>query len=85
MVCACQKKKIAKAKASAIVRLIFVFVEEEVFFGGIIRPNVFDGLKNLAFVFKFIEIFYYFHRRARTHCIVNEFFLGGWPRCVFKF
>ena len=46
-----QKKKIAKAKASAIVRLIFVFVEEEVFFGGIIRPNVFDGLKNLTFVF----------------------------------
>ena len=65
--------------------LIFVFVEEEVFLRGIIGPNVFDGLKNFTFVLKFVEIFYHFHGRARTQCVVNEFFLGGWPRRVFEF
>lgn len=44
--------------------LILVLVEQEVFFSRIIGPNVFDSFVDVAFVFKFLKIFNYFHRRT---------------------
>jgi hypothetical protein len=32
-------------------KLILVFVEEEIFFGWVVWPNVFDALEHLFFVF----------------------------------
>ena len=44
--------------------LIFLFVEEEVFIGGVVGPDVFDAFVGVAFVFHFLEVFDYFEGRA---------------------
>ncbi len=36
--------------------LIFVFVEEEILFCGIIGPNIFDTLVDIAFVFNLLQV-----------------------------
>ena len=65
--------------------LVFVFVEEEVFFGGVVGPDVFDGFVGFAFVFDFLEVFDYFEGGAGAHCVVDEFFAGCGPGGVFEF
>ena len=40
--------------------LIFLLVEEEVFFGGVVGPDVLDAFVGFAFVFDFLEVFDYF-------------------------
>ena len=39
-----------------IIKLIFLFIKEEVFLGRIIGPDVFDGLVDLSVVFEFLEV-----------------------------
>ena len=65
--------------------LIFVFVEEEVFLVRIVGPYVLDGFIDFTFIFKFLKVFYHFHRSARAHSIVNQFVLRCGPWCVFEF
>ena len=37
--------------------LVFVLVEEEIFFCGIVGPDVFDALVHIAFVFNLLQVF----------------------------
>ena len=69
---------------SADFQLILVLVEEEVFFGGVVGPDVFDAFVGFAFVFDFLKVFDYFHWRSATHGIVYQLFLGCGPGCVFE-
>ena len=75
--------------AGEIVRymrvLILVFVEEEVFFGGVVGPDVFDAFVSVAFVFDFLEVFDYFERGAATLGVVDEFVFGCRPGSIFEF
>lgn len=64
---------------------IFVFVEEEVFFGGVVGPDVFDAFVGVALVLDFLEVLDDFEGCARTHRVVYELVLGGGPGSVFKF
>ena len=65
--------------------LIFFFVPHEVFFGGIVGPNVFDGLVDFGgVVVQFFEVFYYFVRGAGAGGVINQFFFGGRPRSVIQ-
>ena len=64
--------------------LILLFVEEEIFFAGIIRPNIFNTFINLAFIFHFLKVFDNFERSTRTHGVVDKFFSGCWPGRIFK-
>ena len=64
---------------------IFVLVEEEVFFGGVVGPDVFDGFVGVAFVFDFLKVLDYFEGCAGAHGVVYEFVLGCGPGCVFEF
>ena len=41
--------------------LVFVLVEKEVLFGGVVRPNVFDGIVGFAFVVNFLKVLNHFH------------------------
>ena len=67
------------------IALIFLLVEEEVFFAGIVGPNIFDAFVNFAFVFHFLEVLDDFEGGSRTHGIINQFVFGGRPRGVFEF
>ena len=64
---------------------IFLFVEEEVFFGGVVGPDVFDAFVGFAFVFHFLEVLDDFEGRSGTLGVVDEFFTGGGPWRVFEF
>jgi hypothetical protein len=64
--------------------LIFVFVEEEIILGRIIRPNLFDGLIRLSVIFELLEIFHYFQWSAGADGVVNKLILGRWPGCVLQ-
>ena len=48
-----------KDKALAC-RSVLVFVEEKVFFGGVIRPNVLNRVKGLAVIFQLLQVFNHF-------------------------
>ena len=39
---------------------IFILVEKEIFFSGIIGPNVLDTLINITLVFDFLKVFQHF-------------------------
>lgn len=64
--------------------LILILVEEEVFFGGVVGPYVFDGLVDFAFLFEFLEVFYHFHRGSAADGVVDEFVLCCGPGGVFE-
>ena len=38
-------------------RLVLVLVEEEIFFCGIVGPDVLDALVHIAFVFNLLQVF----------------------------
>lgn len=40
--------------------LVFIFIEEEVFFRWIVWPNVFNGFKGVAFIFQLLQVFNHF-------------------------
>ena len=65
-------------------RLILILVPKEVVLLRIIGPDVFDGLVDFAFLFKFLKIFNDLKRAAGTLGIVQQFVLGGGPGRVFK-
>ena len=65
--------------------LVFILVEEEVVFGGVVGPDFFYAVVGLAFVFDFLEVFDYFHGGAAAHCVVDELFACGGPGSVFEF
>ena len=64
---------------------ILILVEEEVFFGGVVGPDVFYAFVGVAFVFDFLEVFDNFERGSGTHGVVDEFVLGCGPGGVFEF
>lgn len=66
-------------------RLVFFFVEEEVFFGGVVGPDVFDAFVGLAFVFHFLKVLDYFEGGAGALGVVDELVFCGGPGGVFKF
>lgn len=47
-------------KTARLVALVFVFVKQEIFFGGIIGPNIFDTVINVPLILYFLQIFQYF-------------------------
>ncbi len=51
-------------KIRLIFQSILLLVEEEVFFGGVVGPDIFDAFVGFAFVFDFLEVFDYFHGGA---------------------
>ena len=67
------------------IALIFLLVEEEVFFAGVVGPNVFDTLIDFTFVFHFLEVLDDFERNSRAHGIIDKLVFGGRPRCIFEF
>ena len=46
-------------KGWQVPRSVLVLVEEEVFFGGVIGPNVLDGVVGLLVVLDLLEVFYH--------------------------
>lgn len=64
---------------------ILLFVEEEVFFGGVVGPDVFDAFVGFAFVFDFLKVLYHFEGRAAALGVVDELLAGCGPWCVFEF
>lgn len=42
--------------------LVFFFIKKEVIFGGVIGPDVFDGLVDFSFVLEFFKVLDYFLR-----------------------
>ena len=67
------------------IALIFFLVEEEVFFAGVVGPDIFDAFVDFAFVFHLLKVFDDFEGCSRTHGIINQFVFGGRPRGVFEF
>jgi len=65
--------------------LIFVLVEQKIFFGGIVGPDVFDTLVGFAFIFYFLKVLYHFKRCSGAHGIVYEFVFRCGPGSVFEF
>ena len=74
------------AKSCKIVEnvLIFFLVPHEVFLGGVVRPDVFDGFVDFAVVFKFFEVLDDFVRGAGARCVVDEFVFGCGPRSLIE-
>ena len=64
---------------------IFVFVEEEVVFARIVRPDVFDAFVDLSFVFDLLQVLDHFQRGARTDGIVDQLVFGSGPGRIFEF
>ena len=46
-----------KLLAQLFELLVFVLVEEKIFFCGIVGPDVFDALVHIAFVFNLLQVF----------------------------
>lgn len=69
----------------AVRRLILFLVEEEIVLRGVIGPDVFDRLVNIAFVLYFLQVFKHFQRRSRTNCVIDQLLFGRGPRCIFQF
>lgn len=67
------------------VGLVFVFVEKEVFFIGIVGPYVFYGFVDFTFFFEFFQVLYDLHGSTRAECIVDEFVFCCRPWCIFEF
>ena len=76
------KKSIGQTNSALFIRLIifylravrqsiFLFVEEEVFFGGVVGPDVFDGFVGFAFVFDFLEVLDHFEGGAAALGVVD--------------
>ncbi len=64
--------------------LVFVFIEEEIILGRIVRPDFFDALVGHAIFWKVFEILSHLQRSSRALCKVNQFFFGRGPRSVFE-
>ena len=64
---------------------IFVLVEEEVFLGGVVGPDVFDVLVDVTFVLYLLEVLDDLEGSAAADGIIDEFLLGGGPGSVFEF
>lgn len=64
---------------------ILLFVPQKVFLGGVVGPDFLDGFVDITLVFDFFEILNHFEWSARASGVVDEFFLGGWPRGIFEF
>jgi hypothetical protein len=75
---------LTKKPQNLLFQSIFIFIEEEIFFGWILRPNVLDGIKHFFIVFDLLKIFYYFEGGARAHREIYQFVFGGRPWGVFK-
>lgn len=58
-----------------VLFLIFLLIKKEILFARIIRPNIFYTFIDFAFIFHLLQVFDYFQRSARTHCIVNQLIL----------
>ena len=64
--------------------LIFFLVEEKVFFGRVVRPDVFYGFVDFAIVFEFLEVLYNFFRSSGAVGVIYEFFFGRGPRSIVQ-
>ena len=66
------------------MRLIFLLVEEKIFFGRVVRPYIFYAFVNFAIVLKFLKILDHLFRRTGTIGIINEFVFRGRPRSIVQ-
>ena len=67
-----------------IIESILFLIKEEIFFSGIVGPDVFDGLVDLAVVFKFLKVLDYFFGGAGTVGVIDEFVFGRGPRSIVQ-
>ncbi len=67
------------------VLLVFLLVEEEIFFRRVVGPNFLYAFVYVAVIFYLLQIFEYFKRCAGTYSIVNQLFFRGRPWCIFEF
>ena len=67
-----------------VARSVFVLVEEEILLGGIVRPDVLDGIVGLLVILDLLKVFHDLERSARTHGEIDQFVLRGGPRRVFE-
>ena len=65
-------------------RLVFVLVEEEVFFCRIVGPDVLDALVDVTLILYLLQILQHFKRRPGTSCVVNQFVLRCRPWRIFE-
>ena len=65
--------------------LILLLVEEEIVFRGVVGPNIFYRLIDVAFVFDLLKVFQYFQRGARANRVIDQFLFGCGLRCIFQF
>ena len=65
-------------------RLVLVIIPQEIILGRIIRPDVFDAIVNITFIFNLLQILQNLQRRTRTSCIVYQLIFCCRPWCIFK-
>ena len=63
---------------------VFVLVKEEIFFSGIIGPNVLNTLINLAIILYFLQVLNYLKWQPRACGIVYQLIFCCWPGCIFQ-
>jgi len=65
--------------------LVLFFVEEEVLFTWIVRPNILDRLIELTFILHLLEVLDDLYGSARALCIVDKFVAASGPGGIFEF
>lgn len=55
------------------IALIFLLVEEEVVFAGVVRPDVFDAFVDVALVLNLVQVLYDFKWSAGTDRVIYQF------------
>ena len=65
--------------------LILLLIEEKILLRGIVGPNIFNGLVNIALVFDFLQILKHFERSPRTCSIIDQLIFRRRPWSVFEF
>lgn len=63
---------------------VLLFVEEEIVFRRVVRPNILDRFVYFTLVFYFLQVFKYFERRTRTYCVVNQLIFRCGPRSILE-
>ena len=65
--------------------LILLLIEEKILLRGIVGPNIFNGLVNIALVLDFLQILIPFERSPRTCSIIDQLIFRRRPWSVFEF
>ena len=63
---------------------ILVLVEEEVFLGGVVGPDILDGFVDVALVLYLLQVLDHLKWRAATDGVIDKFLLGCGPGSVFE-